>query len=618
MVSDFFRSISFSLGGLSFLIVILLLYANKPKYSELHSKVFLSLTVLCIIIHFIEFAFIYALYINDEVTLVAKILCYAFAITALAWLTGFTLYLFSSAKDFYVRKKKILYFIMSGVSVVILFAIFYFPMEYIHRNGVYTFGGKGINIEYILSTTLMFSLIPVQARHINYFKKYQKLPLIIASFIIIPIFFVPIIIHQSYNVDTLIFDIILTTLYFTIESQDNLLTHDLEISKSEAEKANKAKTDFLANMSHDIRTPLNTIIGFSESMLEDEHLEPTEVKKGTDNIHQASLELLDLINNILDISRIESGKVKLEEVGYSLEDLMFEINSNVYSKINKDIVDYSINVDNNLPSKYLGDYSKIHKAVVCVLLNAIKHTKYGKVSLQVNGKKVDDGYELEFYVHNTGHSMKQEEFDKDLEQFMKLDNDSGMNTINSGSLGFIIAKRMVDMLGGRIDFINEPGKGTQYHIFINQKVTDESPVGEIFEEKNNEGKTDGQLLELPDKKILIVDDNLVNIKLATRLLERYKFQIDSATGGNECIEKVKNNKYDLIFLDHMMPDKDGIATMKALKSSGYKIPAVIALTANSYSGLKEKYLSAGFSDYLSKPINFKKLNKIIMDNFKKN
>ena len=617
MVSDFFRSICFSLGGLCFLIVILLLYINKPRYTELHSKVFLSLTVLCIIIHFIEFGFIYALYTSEEVTLIAKILCYAFAITALAWLTGFTLYLFSSADDFYLRKKKILYVIMSGISLVIIVCIFYFPIHYIHRNGVYTFTGTGINIEYILSTTLMFSLIPVQARHINYFKKYQKLPLIIASFIIIPIFFVPIAINQSYNVDTLIFDIILTTLYFTIESQDNLLTHNLEESKDEAERANKAKTDFLANMSHDIRTPLNTIIGFSESMLEDEHLEAEEVKKGTDNIHEASLELLDLINNILDISRIESGKVKVEEVGYSLEDLVFEINSNVYSKINKDIVDYSIDVNKELPSKYMGDYSKIHKAVVCVLINAIRHTKYGKVSLVVDGKKENDEYELEFNVSNTGHSMKQEEFDKDLEQFMKLDENSGMNTINSDSLGFIIAKRMVDMLGGRIDFINEPGKGTQYHIFIKQKVTDESPVGVVFETKDNESKSDGQLLDLSDKKILVVDDNLVNIKLASRLLERYKFQIDTATGGNECLEKVKNNKYDLIFLDHMMPDKDGMATMKALKSSGYQIPAVIALTANSYSGLKEKYLSAGFSDYLSKPINFKKLNKIIMDNFDK-
>lgn len=615
MVSDFFRSISFSLGGLFFLIVIIMLYINKPKYEQLHSKVYLSLIFLCVIVHFAEFGFIYALSINPEPTLLARNLCKTYAISALWWLLGFTLYLFSSADDVYTKNKKVIYIIMTIVGVTITTLILVVPLEYIHSNGVYTFRGLPVILEYVISTLLMFILLPLQAIHSNYFKKYQKLPLIVASLIIIPIFFIPVAMHQYYNVDTLIFDIILITLYFTIESQDNLLTHNLEVSKSEAEKANKAKTDFLANMSHDIRTPLNTIIGFSTSMLDDEKLEEDEVKKGSENIHEASIELLDLINNILDISRIESGKVELDEVGYSLEDLIFEINSNIYSKINKDVVDYSVTVNNNLPSKYFGDYSKIHKAIVCILINAIRHTSYGKVSLSVDGIKEGENYTLEFNISNTGHAMKQEEFDKDLEEFMKLDSE-GINSINSDSLGFIIAKRMVDMVGGKIDFINEPGKGTQYHVFITQKVTDPEPVGDIFDEKKNDNSSDSGLLELPDKRILIVDDNMVNIKLATRLLERYKFQIDTATGGNECIEKVKENRYDLIFLDHMMPDLDGISTMKALKASSYEIPPVIALTANSYSGLKEKYLSAGFSDYLSKPINFKKLNKIIIDNFK--
>ena len=615
MVTDYFRSISFSLGGLCFLIVIILLYINKPKYEQLHSKVFLSLIFLCVFVHLTEFGFVYALYLNPEPTLLARTLCKTFAISALWWLLGFTLYLFSSADDVYTKNKKVIYIIMTIVGVGLTSLIIILPLNYIHHNGVYTFRGLAITLEYVISTMLMFILLPLQAVHSNYFKKYQKLPLIVASLIIIPIFFIPVAMHQYYNVDSLIFDIILITLYFTIESQDNLLTHNLEQSKAEAEKANKAKTDFLANMSHDIRTPLNTIIGFSASMLDDEKLEEIEVKKGSENIHEASIELLDLINNILDISRIESGKVVLDEVGYSLEDLIFEINSNIYSKIDKDVVDYSINVNNNLPSKYFGDYSKIHKAIVCILINAIRHTSYGKVSLAVDGVKEGENYVLEFNISNTGHAMKQEEFDKDLEEFMKLDSE-GINTINSDSLGFIIAKRMVDMVGGKIDFINEPGKGTQYHVYISQKVTDPDPIGDIFDEKKNDANTDSGLLELPDKKILIVDDNMVNIKLATRLLERYKFQIDTATGGNECIEKVKNNRYDLIFLDHMMPDLDGISTMKALKASKYAIPPVIALTANSYSGLKEKYLSAGFSDYLSKPINFKKLNKIILDNFK--
>ena len=184
------------------------------------------------------------------------------------------------------------------------------------------------------------------------------------------------------------------------------------------------------------------------------------------------------------------------------------------------------------------------------------------------------------------------------------------NNIDSVTLGLIIAKRLVNILDGKFEFKNEIGKGTKYFVKIKQQVISDTKIGDIF---LNDKKTStlNDILDLSNYHVLIVDDNDINIKLASRLLSQYKFKISTAKSGNMCLDLVKNNKYDMIFLDHMMPEMDGITTMRLLKASGYTIPPVIALTANSYDGIREKYISEGFSDYLSKPINFKDLNKII-------
>ena len=210
--------------------------------------------------------------------------------------------------------------------------------------------------------------------------------------------------------------------------------------------------------------------------------------------------------------------------------------------------------------------------------------------------------------------MKDSDFNKEFNDFVKL-GDENQNNIDSATLGLIISKRLVKMLGGEITFKNEEGNGTRYFVSIPEKVTSKEKLGNIFKEHDKALANDNKLLDLSGKKVLIVDDNKVNIKLASRFLEQYNFEISSATSGSDCIKLVKENKYDIIFLDHMMPELDGVATMNILKNSGYDIPPVIALTANSYSGLKEYYVDAGFSDYLSKPINFKELNRLIIKYF---
>lgn len=612
-----FPSIGFSICALVFLSLVGIMYLSKKKYKNLENNIFAFMLVFTIVLLILEIVCVYTMSIRNEIPKLNEVLCRGYILGSIIWTTSFIAYIWSlgtrNKKVKNKRKRNVILTILLFAIISILFVISCFsPITYSGGSGeLYVIGGNAVSVVYVAGFAMVTALLFFLLKNNLKLPWAQRAPIyfVVVFFAVVTAF--QVLSGYDFNDLTYIFAFGVTALYFTIESQDNKLIYELENSKEKAIEADKAKSEFLSNMSHEIRTPLNTIMGFSESLLGEEVLTEEVVKRDTKSIHDASVNLLDLVNNILDVSRIESGKEVLEEKEYVLENLIFDINSVISSKINKDDLKFEININKNIPSKYYGDSSKIYKIIICVLQNAIKYTNYGSITLKADGDKTDDEmFKFDFSVLNTGHAMKMEDFEKDFNDFVKLGN-STQNNIDSVTLGLIIAKRLVNILGGEIKFINEPGKGTQYHVIINQKITDEKEIGDIFEAKNNDITSSGSLINLTGKKILIVDDNKINIKLASRLLESYHFEIDEALSGNECLEKVKNAKYDLIFLDHMMPEMDGIATMKLLKESGYNIPPVIALTANSYTGLKEKYLEVGFSDYLSKPINFKELNKLI-------
>ena len=593
-------------ASLCYLIVILILYFPKKKVNTFETRIYKYILIFAVFGVVMDLIGVYvSLYVDDTSVIrwIVLKLYYSYLLTIMYLLT---LYMFiSNGASELTKKERIKINVISVIYAIVLAINSVLPVSYYKEGNVIYAYGLGTNYLYLVTGITIFIWICCWIKDIKKLRTRRNIPMIILVILAIPIIYLQMTNPQLLLVSSLI-SFIVVIMYHTIENPDVKMINALNLAKDTAEKANRAKSDFLSSMSHEIRTPLNAIVGFSECIKNADSLE--EAKEDASDVITASNTLLEIVNGILDISKIEAGKLELVETDYDVKKLFKEIVRLIQARIGDKQLDFKVNIAEDIPDVLYGDHANVKKIVINLLTNAVKYTEQGYVSLDVKCVNKNGVCRLFISVKDSGRGIKQEDMSKLFTKFQRVEEDRN-TTIEGTGLGLAITKQLVDMMNGNIVVNSQYGEGSEFKVAIDQRI---SKAKIETEEKVEE------TIDLSGKKILIVDDNQLNIKVVEKILKQYNPEIETAESGMECLEKIKSGKeYDLILLDDMMPKMRGREVLIKLKQEPkYKTPT-IALTANAINGMKEQYLKDGFDDYLAKPIDKEELNRILTKYLKK-
>ncbi len=459
--------------------------------------------------------------------------------------------------------------------------------------------GPAVNAIYIYSSFMFTTFVVLLLINRKNIKMKKIFPLLLLGIMMLILTSIQKEIPEL-TISTTVHFLVVFIMYHTIENPDIRLIEQINIAKDQADKANRAKTDFLSSMSHEIRTPLNAIVGMSEDISSYEGELPEQIKEDAQDIQVASQNLLEIVGNILDISKIESDKMEIAELSYDFKEDARGIAKINATRIGDKHIDFQVNIAEDIPDALLGDKIHVKEVVNNLVSNAIKYTEEGFVIFTCKCINQGDICNLIISVQDSGRGIKQEDIDKLFNKFERLGVEKNTTTEGTG-LGLAITKKLVEMMGGKITVTSTFGQGSIFMVNLPQKI-DRS----VHYNANSDVIVigDGEEVDYSTKSVLVVDDNPLNIKVASRALANLNMKIESVTSGQECIDKINaGSTYDVILMDIMMPGMGGETTLANLKTNTSFNTPVIALTADAVSGAREKYLAAGFNDYIAKPFN---------------
>ncbi len=580
------------------------IFFTKRHVKTYETKMFSILMFSNFVGIILEFSCIFSIYFLGDEAFLTLLVNKLFLIYLLAFAFLFGVYAtfitLVGEEKVYSYRHNILRYLSFAMFFLASSLVLYFPINIYNKESVTYSFGPSANIVYIFAGICV--LICLFSMVINY-RNTKKKKLIPLFAFIIGGFLTTIVqkINPALTLATSMETFLIFLMYNTIENPDVKMIEELQVARDQADKANRAKTDFLSSMSHEIRTPLNAIVGFSDCIMEAESL--GEAKENAHDIVNASQTLLEIVNGILDISKIEAGKIEIVNSKYNAVETFNELAKLITPKMKEKGLDFSFNIAADLPTTLYGDHANLKKVVTNLLSNACKYTDRGFVHYEVNCVNAKGVCKLIISVEDSGRGIKKENIDKMFTKFQRLDEDRN-TTIEGTGLGLAITKQLIELMGGRIIVHTVYGEGSKFTVVVNQRI-EKAEVKETKKIKTT--------LDLHDVRILLVDDTALNLKVASKLLERYGAnQVITCESGFLCLEKIQRGEvYDLILLDDMMPKMSGVETLKKLKEiPGFKVPT-IALTANAISGMREKYLADGFDDYLAKPIEKDQLIQVI-------
>lgn len=598
----------FTISGLFCIVLLMILFFSKSRIDSKETKLYgfmLISSFFDIILVLAELIITY--YFLDDVNMyLVKGLNKIDFIHYIMWptlLSLYTIYVTYLDEEKYNKAKKI----FLTLDIIAIFIEFMLPINIISTKEAMGVTGIGPAFVFLISSFYVIVNIIILIKNYKKIKNKKNLP-----FLFFLIFIIIAMLLRVYNPTLIVIPAIIVyinmIMYFTIENPDVKLIEEIKIAKESAIKASNAKTEFLSNMSHEIRTPLNAIVGFSEALQSDERI-PVEAKEDIKDIVMASDSLLEIVNGILDISKIEADKLEIINTTYSPKKVFDELVVLTRGRLGfEKKIEFKTSFSSDIPATLYGDYARVKQIVLNLLTNAVKYTNEGYINFTVECVNINkDLCRLIISVEDSGIGIKKDKIDKLFTKFERLDEERNI-TIEGTGLGLAITKKLVELMHGKMVVQSIYGKGSKFTVSLDQKIVATKEKEEIKEKTVVKGNYKG-------KRVLVVDDNKLNLKVAERLLREYNLFVDEVASGFDAIDRINMGvPYNLILMDDMMPKMSGCETLKELKKNKDFHTKTVALTANAISGMREKYLSVGFDDYLAKPIKKEEL-EVILDKY---